>query len=206
MKTPIILVKQIAPILLFNVFALALHACKDKIADIEEPITITLDPTDEQLNRYRYFSERRGDSIRVTEYPGARESYLNFSQPQKGSVIHSKCLKKSKDGLCTYTVNYYKIVVASLSSPYSRFNYFITYDYIHDSLEFQMPVWGYVKIALKDFRDPNAKTYIGNYTLNNKTYTHVHKCQVNNYFEAYVNDSVGLIYYNHGGVYITELF
>lgn len=87
-----------------------------------------------------------------------------------------------------------------------NFAYFMNYDYVNESIEFQMPIWGVASIAISDLRNSNAKSYIGNYLHKNKLYTHVHKLEVNNIdrFEAYVNDSVGLIYYKFRDIYIAE--
>lgn len=154
-----------------------------------------------------YFSGRRRDSMRIIESDDTITTEVNFGAPVKGSVLYSKCMQTAKNGICIKNLNYYKLFVGCHGDRL-RFNYFMTYDYVNDSLGFQMPVWGNGVIALNDLRNPNAPTYIGNYTLNNKTYTHVHKLEFSTTYgvEAYVNDSVGLIYYNYGGVYITELF
>jgi hypothetical protein len=186
------------------VYGFLLESCIPK-EDLCERTEITKQPSEDQLSRFGYFRHKK-DTFLIEEYGEMDTAFTAFNFPQQGNELYVECLEQPKGCVCTKSLYYYKVYITCRAKAPNQFAYGITYDYIHDSVEFYMPVWGMAKIAGKDLRNGNAKTYIGNYMHKNKLYTHVHKLEVNyaDRFEAYVNDSVGVIYYKYRDIYVAE--
>ncbi len=178
---------------------------KDDLCEVTES---TQDPTEEQVLRFGYL-RGNSDSFQIVEYGETDTVFTYFEFPRKGDIAYFRCLEQPKGCICTKTLYYYKVIISCRAFGPNQFEYFINYDYVNDTVEFYMPVSGVAKIAGKDLRNGNAKSYVGNYIHKNKLYTHVHKFEANipDRFEAYVNDSVGLIYYKfRDDVYVAERF